>query len=98
MSETTITRREERKKTIKEIGSNPVITGTTEMYKMKVLSGMIEDLEDSINNHSRSTNCLSIILVIATVIIALVGIVDISFRVFVESSHHASQTSGKLNE
>ncbi|MDL2121950.1 MAG: hypothetical protein LWX51_02455 [Deltaproteobacteria bacterium] len=98
MRKATTTRREERKKTIKEIGSNPDITGTTEMYKMKALNGMIEDLEDSINNHSRSTNRLSVILVIATVIIALVGIVDISYRVFVKSGYQASQASGKLNE
>jgi len=44
------------------------------MYKMKALNSVVEYLEDSINNHSKSTNRLSVILVIATVIIALVGI------------------------
>lgn len=98
MSETTNNRREERKKTIRLLRSNPGITGTTEMYKMRALSSMFEDLEDSINNHSKSTNRLSIILVIATVIIALVGIVDISYRIFAKNSYQTSQTSGNLNK
>jgi hypothetical protein len=93
------TRREERVKTIKEIGSNPDISGITEMKKARVLNSLIEDLEDSINNHSRSTNRLSLILVIATIIIALVGIIDISYRVYTNSrmTQH-SQISTKLNK
>ena len=93
------TRREERKQTIKLIGGNPDISGTTEMYKMRALSSLIEDLEDSINNHSRSTNRLSLILVIATVIIALVSIIDISYRVSTERSiTNLPQASGQLNK
>jgi len=93
------TRREERKQTIKLIGGNPAISGTTEMYKMRALSSLIEDLEDSINNHSRSTNRLSLILVIATVIIALVSIIDIWYRVSTERNIiQFSQTSGQLNK
>jgi hypothetical protein len=75
------TRREERNDIISEIGGSPSITGGTEMNKMRALNSLIEDLEDSVNKHSQSTNKLSTILVIATVVLALVGVTDIYFKV-----------------
>jgi hypothetical protein len=89
--------REQRKITIQQIDDNP---GMAEMYKMRALNSLAEDLEDSIHESSRSTNRLSVVLVVATVILAIVGVVDISYKIF--SSTPAitqnSQTSGNLNK
>lgn len=80
MNDKILTRRNERQDTIKKIGSNPVVTGPIEMYKMRALNSLIEDLEDSINRNSKSNNCLSIVLVIATCLIALVEILTFVFK------------------
>ena len=88
-------RRKEREKTIEQIGSNPDISGTTEMYKMRALNSLVEDLEDSIRKHSRSTSLLSLVLIIATFVIALTGIGDIYYKVSAGGSRQQlSQTSG----
>ena len=90
-------RREERKKTIKQISANdnPVFA---EMYKMRALNSLVEDLEDSIHKHSRSTSFLSWVLIIATFIIAATGVVNIYLTVTSQSIGDCPQISEKLKE
>lgn len=88
-------RREERKNIIKQIGDNP---GLEEMYKMRALNSLVEDLEDSIRKHSRSTFLLSWVLIIATFIIALTGIVDIYYTATSRDVSKLSQISSNLNK
>ena len=54
-------RRKEREEIIAKIGGNPDVTGTTEMYKMRAMNSLFENLEDSIHKHSKSTNYLAVI-------------------------------------
>lgn len=88
-------RREERKKMIEQISANdnPVFA---EMYKMRTLNSLIEDLEDSIHKHSKSTSFLSWVLIIATFIIAATGIINVCYTV--QSIGNCPQISEKLEK
>lgn len=63
-----------RKKQIKEIKSGSGISDLTVKKCMDIINSILEDLESSIDKISRAANRLSLVLVIATVIMALVAI------------------------
>ena len=90
-------RREERKEIIKQIAENdnPVFA---EMYKTRALNSLIEDLEDSITNSSRSTNRLSCILAVATVVLAIVGSVGLYYTITSQGVGNRPQISEKLKK
>jgi hypothetical protein len=90
-------RREERKKTINQIGDNdnPVFA---EMYKMRALNSLIEDLEDSIHKHSKSTSFLSWVLIIATFIIATTGVINVYYTITSQGVGNCPQISEKLEK
>ena len=93
-----ILRRKEREKEIKQIGSNPYVSGVTEMHKMRALNSLIEDLEDSITKSSRSTNRLSCVLVIATVILAIVGSIGLYYTITSQGIGNIPQISEQLEK
>jgi hypothetical protein len=95
MKKNSTPRRKERKNIIKQIGDNP---GLAEMYKMRALNSLVEDLEDSIHKHSRSTCLLSVVLIIATLIVALTGIADIYYTTTFHGRNNLSQISGNLSK
>ncbi len=70
---------EYRKKQIQEIKTGSGITDHTVKKSMDVINSVLEDLEVSIDKTSKAANRLSLVLVIATVIIAAVAIVNLCF-------------------
>ena len=88
-------RSEEREAIIKQIGANP---GLEEMYKMRALNSLVEDLDDSIHKHSKSTSFLSWVLIIATFIIAATGVINIYYTIDSHSINKHTQISEKLEK
>ena len=81
-------KRAQRQKRIETLGGLDGGPGPTEKYKHRILADFIEDLEDSINFNSQESSklnkaiiALNIILVIATIAMAIIGGTDLYLRV-----------------
>jgi len=83
-----IEKRAKRQEWIETLGGISGGPGPTEKYKNKILVDCIEDLEDSINANSQESSklnkaiiALNIILVLATIAMAIIGGTDLYLRV-----------------
>ncbi|MDD2469276.1 MAG: hypothetical protein PHI97_35400 [Desulfobulbus sp.] len=75
-------RKEWRKKRIDDMHSGSGITDLTMKQGVDVINSVIEDLADSIDRSSQSSDRLTRIVAIATVFLVLIGIADLFVRFF----------------
>ncbi len=83
-----------RKARINEIVDGSGITDYTIKRSVDVLNSVFEELICSINKSSKASNCLSVVLVIATIIIALVSVGNL----YVTISHNLNNVSNISSE
>lgn len=75
-------RKEWRKKRINDMESGSGVTDLTMKQGVDVINSVIEDLSESIDKSSQSSDRLTKIIAIATVLLVLVGIADLCVRFF----------------
>ncbi len=75
-------RKEWRKKRLDDMHSGSGITDLTMRQGADVINSVIEDLSDSIDRSSQSSDRLTRIVAIATVFLVLIGVADLLIRFF----------------